>query len=106
MRRPAYKFSRYVDHYCDECQHDLTGLMDHYCPCSHDEARRGDHNCACDHIVPLGDDHWCPCPHTLSISFISEKLSDEIDVDARKRVAKVLAKDSTEIEKWLSSNHD
>lgn len=87
--KEAYKHTGYVDHYCNECQHNLAGLFDHYCPCSHDEARRQDHNCACSHQYEQGDDHYCPCPHTLSRGFIDEELLNEIDMEARNRVAGV-----------------
>lgn len=46
-----------------------------------------DHFCACKHQFEAGDDHWCPCPHMLDCSFIDEELLDEIDTEARNRVA-------------------
>ncbi|KAI1115370.1 hypothetical protein F5Y14DRAFT_411061, partial [Nemania sp. NC0429] len=62
----SHKLVLYVDHFCGECQHDLSGLLDHYCPCSHDDARRmHDHFCPCGHLYGEKDDHWCPCVHTL-----------------------------------------
>jgi hypothetical protein len=83
--RKAYK-AIHVDHYCGECQHDLTGLLDHYCPCSHDDARRMmDHICSCEHEFPEGDDHWCPCPHSLSRGFISEELANALYLEANTR---------------------
>lgn len=82
---------RYTDHYCGECQHDISGLLDHYCPCSHDDARRmQDHVCACPHQFEAGDDHWCPCPHMLGRGFIDEELLNEIDTKARNRVVEVI----------------
>ncbi len=86
--RQTSKITRFTDHYCGECEHDWSGLLDHYCRCSHDDARRMlDHSCACQHEFQTGDDHWCPCPHTLSSGFIDDRLLDEIDVQARNRVA-------------------
>lgn len=105
----AMKLVQHVDHYCNECQHDLTGLQDHYCPCSHDENRRMDHHCDCGHEFARGDDHWCPCPHTLRRGFIDEEILNDLYASAYRRMPgrtlDILETQTSEIDKSLMLNY-
>ncbi|KAK5634567.1 hypothetical protein RRF57_010280 [Xylaria bambusicola] len=80
ISRKAYKANFLLDHYCSNCQHDLTELLDHYCSCSHGDTWR-----ACRHEFELGDDHWCP-----SSDVLDQDVLDEFDFRAQNRQAEVL----------------
>lgn len=77
--RLNHSLGRHVDHYCRQCQHDHSGLLDHYCSCSH--------NTSCNHYYEEGDDHWCPGTYTLSLCSINEEVLERMNTSARNRVA-------------------